>query len=363
MAGRLGQLKSNGGGAKTYLDSPKGVGQKTLNNNNNKGGNVKQLRRRLSVVSDNKLIEGMSKMNTEDDDATGGSMAFITGYAGVSKKGYAPYNPRKQNQDRLVMASDKETGNFMLGVWDGHGEAGHLVSQAFKTGYAEAVFSDPAYKRGGAGINTALAKHFKSIEKKVLNDPSIDTEFSGTTAVSGVITLDKKLYCANCGDSRLCLGELATNGRIVAKEVSIDHKPDDVEEKKRIEANGGRVFAVQYDDGVDGPARVWLKHMDIPGLAMSRSLGDTVAHSAGVISEAETYIVDLTNTTKTLIIASDGLWEFIDNQEALDLIKDVPRDNPEAAVDILAKESHKRWMREEQVVDDTTIAVAYFDIK
>ena len=71
MAGRLGQLKSNGGGAKTYLDSPKGVGQKTLNNNNNKGGNVKQLRRRLSVVSDNKLIEGMSKMNTEDDDATG----------------------------------------------------------------------------------------------------------------------------------------------------------------------------------------------------------------------------------------------------------------------------------------------------
>ena len=144
---------------------------------------------------------------------------------------------------------------------------------------------------------------------------------------------------------------------------AIDHKPEDVEEKKRIEANGGRVFAVQYDDGVDGPARVWLKHMDIPGLAMSRSLGDTVAHSAGVISEAETYIVDLTNTTKTLIIASDGLWEFIDNQEALDLIKDVPRDNPEAAVDILAKESHKRWMREEQVVDDTTIAVAYFDIK
>ena len=37
MAGRLGQLKSNGGGAKTYLDSPKGVGQKTLNNNNKKG--------------------------------------------------------------------------------------------------------------------------------------------------------------------------------------------------------------------------------------------------------------------------------------------------------------------------------------
>ena len=30
------------------------------------------------------------------------------------------------------------------------------------------------------------------------------------------------------------------------------------------------MFAVEYDDGVDGPARVWLGHMDVPGLAMSR---------------------------------------------------------------------------------------------
>lgn len=49
----------------------------------------------------------------------------------------------------------------------------------------------------------------------------------------------------------------------------------------RILGAGGRVFAVSYDDGVDGPPRVWLGHMDIPGLAMSRSLGDAVAHTAG----------------------------------------------------------------------------------
>ncbi len=42
------------------------------------------------------------------------------------------------------------------------------------------------------------------------------------------------------------------------------------DEKARILAAGGRVFAVEYDDGVDGPPRVWLGHMDVPGLAMSR---------------------------------------------------------------------------------------------
>ena len=43
------------------------------------------------------------------------------------------------------------------------------------------------------------------------------------------------------------------------------------------------MFALSYDDGDTGPERVWLKDQDIPGLAMSRSLGDTVAHSVGAV--------------------------------------------------------------------------------
>ncbi len=116
-------------------------------------------------------------------------------------------------------------------------------------------------------------------------DTSIDTEFSGTTFVVGVLR-GNQLWVANIGDSRIILGKQTSKG-IEEQEVSIDHKPDRPDEQKRIESCGGRVFAVEYDDGVDGPPRVWLGHMDIPGLAMSRSLGDSVAHTAGVISEPE----------------------------------------------------------------------------
>lgn len=50
-------------------------------------------------------------------------------YAGFSKKGYAPYNPRKHNQDALIMAEDASTGSLFLAVMDGHGEVGEKVAQ------------------------------------------------------------------------------------------------------------------------------------------------------------------------------------------------------------------------------------------
>jgi serine/threonine protein phosphatase PrpC len=64
-----------------------------------------------------------------------------------------------------------------------------------------------------------------------------------------------------------------------------------------------------------GPARVWLKDQDIPGLAMSRSFGDEVAASAGTIAHPEIIEWKLTPEDKFLILASDGVWEFIDSEE------------------------------------------------
>lgn len=50
-------------------------------------------------------------------------------YAGYSKKGFAAYNPRKRNQDALIMAEDASTASLFLAVLDGHGEDGDKVAQ------------------------------------------------------------------------------------------------------------------------------------------------------------------------------------------------------------------------------------------
>jgi serine/threonine protein phosphatase PrpC len=285
-------------------------------------------RRRLSVVSDNKLIEGIATIGAIDvEDVTAKtSETVVKAYAGVSKKGYAPYNPRKRNQDALLMEEHKGSGSLIFGVFDGHGEAGDLVSHYFSERMANRLLSNP---RWSSSPGSALAEEVHSLESSLLADASIDTEFSGSTAIFGLLR-KRQLTIANIGDSRVIIGRknpsAGSKGQPawVAVPVSDDHKPDRADEQRRIESRGGRVFAVSYEDGIDGPPRVWLGHMDIPGLAMSRSVGDTVAHTAGVISDPEMHTVDLTPEDKVIVFASDGLWEFMSNQEVSSHIGSCP---------------------------------------
>ena len=52
--------------------------------------------------------------------------------------------------------------------------------------------------------------------------------------------------------------------------------------------NGGRVFPYRDEDGEQmGPFRIWLKDQNLPGLAMTRSFGDFIATTVGVIDEPE----------------------------------------------------------------------------
>ncbi len=194
-----------------------------------------------------------------------------------SVKGRAPYNLRKQNQDVCICAQDPRTSAVLLSVLDGHGEHGHKVSSAFRKKLAPMVFSHSEWP---SNVRKAIGESIVSIEKELLADRMVETDFSGTTLVAAVIQ-GNHATVANIGDSRIILGKCNNgggNGSLIAEELTYDHKPDLPKEKERILAAGGRVFAMQYQDGVIGPQRVWLADKDMPGLAMSRSLCDSVSH-------------------------------------------------------------------------------------
>lgn len=229
------------------------------------------MRRRLTVTGATDTIDGVSKLSVSEElkkeEHHSNIACAVTDYAGVTKKGHAPYNPRKKNQDALIMVDDKKTNTLVLCVLDGHGEHGDGVSAAFRDQLPKEMFGHSEWK---TDVKKASADAIAKVEQGVIRNYRIDTEFSGTT-LSMAIIRGNQLTGVNIGDSRVILGKQEANdGTLEFEEITFDHKPDTPAEKERIIQCGGRVFAVEYDDGIDGPPRVWLGHMDVPGLAMSR---------------------------------------------------------------------------------------------
>lgn len=84
---------------------------------------------------------------------------------------------------------------------------------------------------------------------------------------------------------------------------------------------GGRIDSYRDNAGNKvGPERVWLKTEDIPGLAMSRSFGDQVASRVGVNAVPELRNLKLVPQDKVIIIASDGVWEFLENEDVANIV-------------------------------------------
>ena len=83
---------------------------------------------------------------------------------------------------------------------------------------------------------------------------------------------------------------------------------------------------------------------DIPGLAMTRSFGDHAAAQVGVIATPEILEMNLMEGDQFIILASDGVWEFISNEEVAAIIMPhFKKNSAEKAAEAIIKESIKRW--------------------
>lgn len=175
-----------------------------------------------------------------------------------------------------------------------------------------------------------------------------------------------KLFAANVGDSRTILisQEAGNKSQVRIKQLTTDHKPESPEEQKRIQAKGGRVAQAQDIRGrFSGPERVWLKNANSPGLAMSRSLGDCIAHSVGCSCEPELTSTTLTPEDKIVLLASDGIWEFMSNQQVASIVLPFfEKDAPEAAANALVSVALQQWKRQSQSVDDITVVIIFLNV-
>ena len=281
--------------------------------------------------------------------------------------GFDGEEPKENNQDNyFIFKNFAEHKDYIyMSVCDGHGVEGHFVSEFIKEVlpyYMSENLKERNILTERDLTHKIIKETFVIVNNMLVDNESINSLFSGSTCVSVIFT-PERLIVPNIGDSRAVLGRFdKTTGKYKAIELSRDHKPTEKDEAKRIYENDGRIQPFTEDGEFVGPQRVWIKEEEVPGLAMTRSFGDRVAASVGVISEPEIKEFDFTEDDKYMIIASDGIWEFISSQECIDIIKSYYESNDlKGCCEYLYQESSKRWLKEEEVIDDTTLILVFFE--
>lgn len=324
----------------------------------------------------NKLTEKNAKV-----EITYNSENCIT----ITEKGFSVKNDieKENNQDcSLIIENVCGIINYNIySIMDGHGSNGHLVSNFIKDKIIENFTNISYYFKKLKSKETSNLEYPENILEIIYNilkknnfqkikdfyktvDESLssievrfDSNFSGSTCII-LFQLGKKLICCNVGDSRAIL--IKENKDII--ELSQDQKPDNENEKKRIESMGGIVSQCNdlYDDGkIGGPFRIWIKGCDYPGIAMSRSIGDKIAHGIGVINEPEILLFNLDENSKYIIIGSDGVWQYLNNIDILDIIYDENKEkeiSKEYVCKSIVSKAKKKFIENDEYVDDITIS-------
>ena len=171
-------------------------------------------------------------------------------------------------------------------------------------------------------------------------------------------------------------GGSPTPESLVAIPLSEDQTPYRKDERERLKESGARVCSIdqmeglepmhenwgEVDLGVDidvegDPPRVWLAEHNYPGCAFSRSLGDEIGEGVGVTAEPEFVTKDVTRGDEILVIASDGVFEFLTNQRVVDIC--AACSNPVEACTRLLDEAYEEWLRYEIRTDDITCIVMF----
>lgn len=181
--------------------------------------------------------------------------------------------------------------DFLIGIFDGHGTLGHVVSQ---------YLQDHLYSRISMKLST-LDSWSETNIRHVLNETFVEIDgelpkkvgMDGGSTASIILRIGTKLFFANVGDSLSFLAKYDKKAGVatIVHQNRFD-KPHFPEEKVRIESMGGKVFIPPHPMNsrvvAFNPVR-----KEMVSLGMSRSIGDWSHGKVGVIAEPIIHVMDI----------------------------------------------------------------------
>ncbi|QCE08712.1 probable protein phosphatase 2C 60 [Vigna unguiculata] len=295
-----------------------------------------------------------------------------------------------QSQIESGSLSSNESGPYgtFIGIYDGHGgpETSRFINDHLFHHLKK--FTSEQQSMSVDVIRKALQATEEGFISVVANQWSLSPQIAavGSCCLVGVIC-NGTLYIANLGDSRAVLGRaVKATGEVLAMQLSAEHNAS-------IESIRQELHSLHPDD----PNIVVLKHnvWRVKGLIqVSKSIGDVYLKKAEfnreplyakfrlrepfkmpiLSSEPSISVHHLQPNDQFIIFASDGLWEHLSNQEAVDIVQNSPRSGSarrlvKAALQEAAKKREMRYSDLKKIDrgvrrhfhDDTTVVVVYLD--
>lgn len=194
----------------------------------------------------------------------------------------------------------------LYAVFDGHG--GKIVSNFLKKTLPKYFLSkNKFYLKKDIAIDY-FNNVYELLQSKLMKKHPKAVQYCGSTACVGIQYeyLGKKyLWVLNVGDSRA----IKCNKSNIAEQLTLDHKPNSLNEKKRIESLGGSIVFDGYE-------------YRIKGLSLSRAFGDFDCHPF-VINKPDIYNYTIEEDDKFIIFGCDGLYDVLSNQDIVDYVNEL----------------------------------------
>ncbi|KAH1201826.1 putative protein phosphatase 2C 27 [Glycine soja] len=188
-------------------------------------------------------------------------------------------------------------------VFDGHG--GKSAAQFVRDHLPRVIVEDADFP---LELEKVVTRSFLEIDAEFARSCSTESSLSsGTTALTAII-LGRSLLVANAGD---CRAVLSRGGGAI--EMSKDHRPLCIKERKRIESLGGYIDD-GYLNGQLGVTRA-LGNWHLQGMKEINGKGGPLS------AEPELKLITLTKEDEFLIIGSDGIWDVFRSQNAVDFAR------------------------------------------
>ncbi|KAF3680970.1 putative protein phosphatase 2C 76 [Capsicum annuum] len=276
-------------------------------------------RRTMMVDTTGAAAKGpVVEVSQEKDDNGGYASGGWKSEDGKLSCGYSSFRGKRATMEDFYDIQTSEVDGktvCLFGIFDGHG--GSRAAEFLKGHLFQNLMKHPSFS---TDTKLSIRETYQQTDMDFLDSEKDTFRDDGSTASTAVL-VGNHLYVANVGDSRTIISK---SGKAIA--LSEDHKPNRTDERRRIESAGGVVM--------------WAGTWRVGGvLAMSRAFGNRMLKQF-VVAEPEIQDQEIDEELELLVLASDGLWDVVPNEDAISLAQ--AEEEPEAAARKLTETAFTR---------------------